>query len=90
MEYSFTCYGHENVTCKHKTTLEFTKDSELSLNGDCIVGIGADFQINEIKEFIRNLKSKKITITIETINNKENKINNKNKNNNMLLIMIEF
>ena len=30
MKYSFTCYGHKNITAKHKTTLEFTKDSEFT------------------------------------------------------------
>ena len=52
MRYSFTCYGHENITAKHKTTLEFTKDKDLSLKGDCIVGVNADFDINKIKELI--------------------------------------
>ena len=70
MKYSFICCGHENITCRHKTTLEFTKDSELSLNGDCIVGVEADFSIKEIKRFIESLgNNKKIIITIA-----ENKI----------------
>lgn len=78
MAYSFACYGHENITCKHKTTLEFTKSNELSLKGDCIVGVKADFSIKEIKRFIESLgNNKKITITIETINED---YNNKNYN----------
>ena len=54
MKYSFNCYGHENVTSKHKTTLEFTKDKDLSLQGDCIVGVKADFSLKELKKFIKN------------------------------------
>ena len=78
MKCSFTCYGHENITCKHKTTLEFTKDSKLSLKGDCIVGVKADFSLKEIKKFIKSLNNnKKITIIMETINND---YNNKNSN----------
>ena len=77
MEYSFTCYGHENVTCKHKTTLEFTKDPELRLQGDCIAGVKADFSLKELKKFIKTLKNKKITIMIETIT--DNSIKNSNK-----------
>ena len=66
MKYSFTCYGHENITCKHKTTLEFTKDKDLSLKGDCIVGVKADFSLKGVKEFIKILNNnKKITITME-------------------------
>lgn len=70
MIYKFTAYGHPNILATHKTTLEFTKDSEVSLRGNCIVGVKADFELNEIKEFIRNSK-KKVTITIKTITNKQ-------------------
>ena len=53
----------------HKTTLEFTKDEELSLNGDCIVGVKADFSLAQLKNFIKSLKGdNKVEITIETIN----------------------
>ena len=66
MKYKFHAYGHPNIIGTHKTTLEFTKDSELSLKGDCIVGVKADFDLNEIKKFIKNFKSGKIKIIIET------------------------
>ena len=62
----FTAYGHPNITARHKTTLEFTKDKELSLRGDCIVGVKADFSLSEIKKFIKSLKTNKIKIIIET------------------------
>ncbi|MAH33332.1 hypothetical protein CL615_02990 [archaeon] len=66
MEYSFNCYGHENVISRHKTTLEFTKGKNLTLNGDCIVGVNADFDLHSIKKFIASVKSnKKIKITIK-------------------------
>lgn len=78
MKYSFSCYGHANITARHKTTLEFTKDEDLRLEGDCIVGVRADFQLNEIKQFIKKLPNNKITITIQTIKNFNKKINNKN------------
>lgn len=71
MKYSFACYGHENITARHKTTLEFTKSNELSLKGDCIIGIKADFSIKEIKKFIESLgNNKKIIITIGILDNK--------------------
>ena len=66
MQYKFHAYGHPNILATHKTTLEFTKDSELTLKGDCIIGINADFELNEIKKLIKNAKSNKITINIET------------------------
>jgi len=77
MKYSFTCYGHENITAKHKTTLEFTKDKDLGLEGDCIVGVKADFSLKSLKKLIKSIgNNKKITIIIETMPN-SNKNNNK-------------
>lgn len=74
MKYSFTCYGHKNITSRHKTTLEFTKDNEMGLEGDCIVGVKADFSLDPLKKFIKSHNNyKKITITIETINNDSDK-----------------
>ena len=66
MKYKFHAYGHPNILATHKTTLEFTKDSELTLKGDCIIGVNCDFELNEIKKLIKNTKSSKVTITIET------------------------
>ena len=77
MKYSFSCYGHENIIAKHKTTLEFTKDSELSSEGDCIVGVKADFSLEEVKKFIKTISNnRKITIIIGIINSESD--NNKN------------
>ena len=56
MEYSFTCYGHENIKAKHKTTLEFTKDTEMGLKGDCIVGVNADFSLDKLKKLTKLFK----------------------------------
>ena len=70
MKYKFHAYGHQNILATHKTTLEFTKDHELSLKGDCIVGVKADFELDKLKEFIRKAKSRKIAITIEAAGKK--------------------
>ena len=70
MRYKFHAYGHPNVLGTHKTTLEFTKDEEITLKGDCIVGVKADFDIDEIKKFIKRLQNKRITIIIETSDRK--------------------
>ena len=76
MQYKFIACGHPNVLATHKTTLEFTKDTELTLNGDCIVGVNADFELIKIKDFIRQLKNKNIIITIKKISNEhDNKKN---------------
>ena len=65
--YKFKAYGHENITARHKTTLEFIKDGDLSLKGDCIVGVRAYFDLKGIKKFINNLKDNQVAIIIKTI-----------------------
>ncbi len=70
MHYKFNAYGHPNILATHKTTLEFTKDKEVSLRGDCIIGINSDFDLGKLKDFIKKTiknYNKKIIITIKTI-----------------------
>lgn len=64
MVYKFTAYGHPNISATHKTTLEFTKDEHVSLNGSCIVGIKSDFDLKELKDFIKKSKNEEIEIII--------------------------
>ena len=39
MNFKIKAKGHKNVLSKHKSTFEITKDKELSLSGDCIIGL---------------------------------------------------
>lgn len=71
MSYSFFCYGHPNITSKHKNTFEFTKDSFVTPTGDCIVGVKASFSLTEIKKFINSLEGTKIKIIISVDDIKE-------------------
>lgn len=34
--------GHRNILARHRTTLEITKESEVTPRGDCIIGVSAD------------------------------------------------
>lgn len=34
--------GHRNVLARHRTTLEITKDNEVTPRGDCIIGVSAN------------------------------------------------
>jgi|SRR3989338_1438924 len=52
----FTCYGHPQLKATHSTTLEFTKDAELTSNGDCIIGVRCTFNSSDIKKWIASLK----------------------------------
>ena len=50
----FRVWGHENIRGTHKNTFEFTKDEFVTVDGDCIVGIRADFDLNKLREFVKN------------------------------------
>ena len=65
MKYTFIAYGHPNILATHKTTLEITKDSELTKNGDCIVAVWADFSLQQLQRIIGSCSnSGKIKLTI--------------------------
>ena len=49
-----SAFGHENILCTHKTTIELTKDDYLSKKGDCILGIKASKACNELNIELKN------------------------------------
>ena len=67
MEYKFTAYGHKNVMGKHKKTFEFTKDKELTLEGDCILGVKSDFDLCKLRNIVKKGKKIKMFITVDDI-----------------------
>ncbi|MBI2176277.1 DUF371 domain-containing protein [Candidatus Woesearchaeota archaeon] len=79
MKYCFTAYGHPNILATHRTTLEITKDAELTKKGDCIIAVAADFSIQRIREIISSCQNGKIRLTIETAGIKEEVIAVANK-----------
>lgn len=71
---AFFARGHKNVTSTHETTFEFTKEANLTKQGDCIVAVEAtvapaDLPV-EFKEATRN-EGARITVTIEADELKE-------------------
>ncbi|MCP3682836.1 MAG: DUF371 domain-containing protein [bacterium] len=60
----FSARGQDNKKATHKNTFEFTKDKHVTKNGDCIIGVDADFSLDELK----SLKGKiKIYIRTESL-----------------------
>ena len=59
--------GHENILSLKKKTIEITKDSQLTVNGDCIIGVGSNLACIDLPD---NFKKKirdpdtEITFTI--------------------------
>ena len=71
MEYTFIVTGHSNVTSKHKTTLEVTKDTEIGITADCIIGVRSKVSMEDIpKEILNAIKNEEtpVILRLETEN----------------------
>lgn len=62
MKIMFHAWGHRNISAEHKTTIEFTKDEEVTPSGDCIVGVAADFDAVRLREFVKRYPRMKVTM----------------------------
>ena len=71
MNFKIKAKGHENVLSLHKSTFEITKDKELSLSGDCIIGLDIDKSMedfpDEFKEKLAN-EDTKVIVELRTPN----------------------
>ena len=54
MKFEIEFSGHENIRSNHKKTIEITKESHLTLRGDCIVGVNAKSSCADIPEELKN------------------------------------
>ena len=63
--------GHKNVTSNHKSTFEITKDSQIGIQADCIIGTDMDKSMldfpDEFKKLVAN-SNIKITVILDTEN----------------------
>jgi len=61
-------YGHKNIRATHESTLEITKDAQLSKKGDCVIAVSADKAVADLspqfKESLRR-ENARITMLIE-------------------------
>jgi len=65
--------GHSNVQSLHSRTIEITKDTELTLRGDCIIGVNANKSCKDLSDKIKEKIKKnnsytEIELIIETFN----------------------
>ena len=70
LEEEITFQGHKNIVSLHARTIEITKDSYLTKNGDCIVGVSANKACSDLNPTLKaRLREKdtnvKITIVVE-------------------------
>ncbi len=61
MRFEINFSGHENIRSTHKKTIEITKESSLTPQGDCIIGVNASYSCSDLpqslKEKLQNPKS---------------------------------
>ncbi|MFC1742076.1 HAD-IA family hydrolase [Nanoarchaeota archaeon] len=77
MKYRFTAMGHKNILANHNKTLEFTKDTKLSVDGDCIVGVNADFDTRKLQALVKNHSHLIMTIRTGNLSEKIEFVANK-------------
>ncbi len=49
----FRARGHPNITARHRTTLEITKEDYLTKRGDCIIAIKSEKSVRDLDEEIK-------------------------------------
>ena len=53
LEEAFIAHGHPNIRATHEKTIEVTKETHLTTQGDCIVAVGADRGLIDFGEKMR-------------------------------------
>lgn len=54
MKFEIEFSGHENIRSTHQKTIEITKESHLTPQGDCIVGVNATSSCADLPEDLKN------------------------------------
>lgn len=54
MEFVVRFRGHENITARHRTTLEITKDEEITRKADCVIGVRADRSAFDLPDWLKS------------------------------------
>ena len=86
MHFEIQFYGHKNIRSLHQKTIEITTDSNLTLNGDCIIGVNADYACNDIPEKMKKLLRSSKTNILFTIKVKDFSFKVKGKGHDELIL----
>ena len=54
MKFEIQFSGHENIRSNHQKTIEITKESNLTPQGDCIIGVNAKSSCADLPEELKN------------------------------------
>lgn len=71
MKFVIEVHGHPNLLGNHKSTWEITKDKNLSVKGDCIIGVSASCGPNELPNDLKNylIQGKWVYVSIQQDDN---------------------
>jgi hypothetical protein len=61
-------FGHPMVRSRHRNTIEVTRDPNLTISGDCIIGVRADKGLSDLSSEVRDsirADGSELFITIE-------------------------
>ena len=86
MHFEIPFYGHKNIRSPHQKTIEITTESDLTLNGDCIIGVNASCGCNDIPEKMKKLLSSSKTNILFTIKVKDFSFKVKGKGHDELIL----
>jgi hypothetical protein len=67
MKFEIDFLGHENIRSNHQKTIEITKESHLTSQGDCIVGVNATSSCADLPQELKDklkIPGAKITFSI--------------------------
>ncbi len=67
MKFEIEFSGHENIRSNHQKTIEITKESHLTTQGDCIVGVNAKSSCADLPEELKNKLKNRDTQVIFSI-----------------------
>ncbi|KFM20565.1 hypothetical protein AAA799D07_00377 [Marine Group I thaumarchaeote SCGC AAA799-D07] len=60
--------GHKNILSLHEKTIEITKNTELTVNGDCIIGTNSSLACIDLPEkFKKRIQNSDSTITFTIV-----------------------
>jgi hypothetical protein len=61
----FRAYGHPNISARHRSTMEFTKEAGVTERGDCIIGVRSTKSPLELREDLKAmLRSRSLIVVI--------------------------
>ncbi len=50
--------GHKNITAKHRSTFQITKDHDITKRADCIVAVSADKSLSDLSNELKKAAKK--------------------------------